>query len=279
MNGPTPDVPVVIETTFPVTAGGEAGPTSLSNLINKYRCPIWVNEIRIASADVTQATFFQVFTETSTRIQYGRHWITNEFVPSGVLAPRWPGDGHVVMRLHKPLYVTPQDLIVPTIRSDVNITIRLSLSGRLATPLPKRAKVWVPYVTAFRGATTPIGSVSAQQSNRTNFANPFKNPLSVRFFIGQRSLTGFAALAGRANSQPAINVRMTDYLGRPVVRDPTPFFDLFNIRDQSWSVNTTLPYGGYYVANVAVNAVGATQDQDFAISMFGYREENIQWGT
>lgn len=269
------EVPVIAETTFSVAAGGEAGPSKLSDLINQYRSPIWIDQIRIAAYDY--ASFFSLFTQTSTRILFGRYAITHEFVPSGVLAPRWPGDGHIVIRLHKPLYVTPQDIPVPTIRSDVALDIRFSLVGRLAKPLPRNSKIWVPYVTAFQGTTVTVGTTSSQQSKRTDLSNPFRTPLYTRFFIGRRSMTSASATQGAINNQPPINVRMTNHLGRPVVRDPTPFFDLFNVRDQAWAVNTILQPSGCFLANVDVDATDASADQDFDISLFGYREERIQW--
>lgn len=274
-----PQIPVITEATFSVPAGGETGPTKLSNLINQYRSPMWVDEIRIASADFIPSTFFRIFNRAQIRILFGRYPITNEFVPGGVLAPRWPGDGHVVMKFHKPLYITPQDLPVPTVRSEVAMTVRFSLVGRLADPLPKNSSIWVPYITAFRGATVAPGDVSLQESNRTALANPFRTPLNVRFLIGQRSYESDTVLNGQANNNPPMNVRISNHLGRPIVRDPTPFTDLFNVRDQAWAVNVDLPFGGYFLANVNVDATDALSDQRFDISMFGYRQEAIQWGT
>ena len=286
-----PELPIVIESTFNVPANGEAGPganqstlgtgvgpTNLSDLINKYRSPMWVDEIRLSA--VNYSDFFSLFTRTHTRILFGRQQITREFIPSGVLAPRWPGDGHIVIRLHKPLYVTPQNLPLPTVRSEVSLQIRFALAGRLASTLPRNAKIWVPYISAFEGTTVTTGNTSAQQSNRNDFANPFKVPFTVRFFIGRRSNEGLANIQpGLANNDPPITVRMSDHRGRPVVRDPTQFYDLFNLRDQAWAVNTSVPQGGYFIANVNVDATSASTSQRFDISMFGYREENIQWGT
>jgi hypothetical protein len=270
-----PEIPVVLETTFTVAANGEGNPTKLSELINPYRVPMWVDEIRISATDYS--SFFSLFTQTHTRILFGRYAITNEFVPTGVLAPRWPGDGHVVIRLQKPLYVTPQDLLVPTIRSEVSLTIRFSLVGRLAQALPPDQKIWVPYITAFQGTTVAIGNTSSQESKRTDLANPFRTPLYTRFFLGRRTAVANNVVNGIANNEPSITVRMSNHLGRPIVRDPTPFFDLFNIRDQSWTVNAMLPFGGYFLANVDVDATDAEEDQRFDISMFGYREEAVQW--
>lgn len=272
-----PEIPVIVSTTFAVGANSEAGPTKLSDLINQYKAPMWVDEIRI-SAD-NYSNFFSIFSRTHVRILFGRHTITNEFIPTGVLAPRWPGDGHVVIRLHKPLYITPQDLPVPTVRSEVSLTIRFTLVGRLAAPLAPQSKVWVPYITAFPGTSVLAGQTSEQQSKRTDLANPFRRPLTVRFFVGRRTMTSNSATSGTANNQPPMTVRMSNHLGRPIVRDPTPFFDLFNIRDQAWGVNVVLPFGGYFLANVDVDATDADETQKFDIAMFGYREESIQWGT
>lgn len=271
------ELPIVLETTFAVAANGEAGPSKLSDLINKYRAPMWVDEIRISATGYSN--FFSIFSQTQTRILFGRYPLTHDFVPTGVLAPRWPGDGHIVMRFHKPLYVTPQDLPVPTIRSEVSLTIRFSLVGRLAPTLPANSKIWVPYVTAFAGTAVTAGDTSAQQSKRTDLANPFRTPLTVRFFLGRRTISTSSAGTGTANNQPPMDVRISDYLGRPIVRDPSPFLSLFNIRDQAWAVNTILPFGGYFVANVDVDATDASETQKFDIGMFGYREEAIQWGT
>lgn len=276
------DLPVITEATFPVVAGGENGPTKLSNLINQYKMPMWVDEIRIAAVDYPDTSvrdFFDIFTKTQIRILFGRYAITHEFVPGTVMAPRWPGDGHIVIRLYKPLYITPQDLPVPTIRSTVNMTVRFSLVGRLAEPLPQNSKIWVPYITAFNGTSVAAGTTGAQESNRTDLANPFRTSLSVRYLMGYRTTDNFGSDVsnGTVNNAPSMDVRISDYLGRPIVRDPTPFFDLFNIRDQSWTVNTVLPYGGYFLANVSVDATDASQAQKFDIGMLGYREENVQW--
>lgn len=278
MSKAPPEVPVVLETTFAVAANGEAGPSRLSDLINQYRCPMWVDEIRISA--VNYSDFFSIFNRTRTRILFGRHPITNEFVPSNVLAPRWPGDGQIVIKLSKPLYITPQDLPVPTIRSEVSLTIQFSLIGRLAGDLPQRSKIWVPYITAFEGASTLAGATSAQQSNRVALANPFRGPLTVRSFIGYRTHEGTTTVTGGTiNNASPINVRVSNHRGRPVVRDPTPFYDLFNLRDQAWNVNMVVPQTGYFVANVTVDASDSLLAQSFNISMFGYREEYVQWGT
>ena len=269
-----PEIPVILETTFTVAANGEGSPTKLSDLINPYHAPMWVDEIRIAATGYS--SFFSLFTQTHTRILFGRHPITNEFVPTGVLAPRWPGDGHVVIRLQKPLYVMPQDLLVPTIRSEVSLTIRFSVVGRLAQALPADQKIWVPYITAFQGTAVTAGNTSSQESKRTDLANPFRTPLYTRFFLGRRTAFANNVVSGIANNEPPITVRMSNHLGRPIVRDPIPFFDIFNIRDQAWAINAMLPVNGYFVANVNVNATDAVETQDFDIGMFGYREEAIQ---
>jgi hypothetical protein len=274
-----PQIPIITEATFSVPANGEAGPSRLSDLINQYKAPMWVEEIRISSANLTSSTFFRIFNRTQIKILFGRYAITNEFVPGSVLAPRWPGDGHIVIKLHKPLYITPQDLPVPTVRSETAMTIRFALVGRLADPLPAGAKIWVPDITAFSGAPVSTGQVSKQESNRTALANPFRVPLTVRFMLGYRTFETDTPIAGTANSNPPITVRMSNHLGRPIVRDPVPFTDLFNVRDQAWAVNVQLPFGGYLLANVNVDATAATETQRFAIAMFGYREEAIQWGT
>jgi hypothetical protein len=273
-----PDLPIITETTFDVAANGESGPTKLSDLINQYRMPMWVDEIRIsARTGDADPVFWSVFTRTKIRILFGRYAITNEFVPGNVLAPRWPGDGHIVIRLHKPLYITPQDLPVPTVRSEVALNVRFSLTGRLAQPLPKNSKIWVPYITAFQGTNVTAGSTSSQESNRTALANPFRVPLTVRFLLGWRTAFSSRVVDGTANNQPPINVRISNHLGRPIVRDPTPFFDLFNIRDQTWSVNAVLPVGGYFLANTSIDATDAVETQKYNIGMFGYREESVQW--
>ena len=276
------ELPVVVSTSFAVPANGEGGPTRLSDLVNKYKLPMWVDEIRIASTSTGfVGGFYNIMTTTNIRILFGRYQITREFVPGTILAPLWPGVGQIVMRLHKPLYITPQDLPVPTVRSTSALTVIFTLVGRLAEPLPVGSKIWVPYVTAFAGAETAIGATSSQESNRTDLANPFRTPLTARFFVGHRTIDDLSTgiNTGTINSGPPITVRMSNHLGRPIVRDPTPFYDLFNVRDQAWAVNATLPVGGYFIANVNVDASDSLRAQNFRISMFGYRQEEIQWGT
>jgi hypothetical protein len=275
-----PELPVAVSTTFSVAANAENGPSRLSDLINKYRMPMWVDEIRIASTATTGGTsFYDIMTQTNIRILFGKYAITHEFVPGTVLAPLWPGAGQIVIKLAKPLYITPQDLPVPTVRSATSLTVVFTLVGRLAAPLPLGSKIWVPYVSAFAGTSTAAGQTSSQQSNRVDLANPFRVPFIAKYFLGYRTVDPLtdSVTSGTVNSGPPINVRLSDSRGRPIVRDPTPFYDLFNIRDQAWAVNALLPPGGYFIANVDVDATDALSAQNFRIAMFGYREEAVQW--
>lgn len=265
----TYDMPVILNTSWTVRAGQDSSPSRLADMVNAYKQPMLIDEIRFAATPAPGGgtlPYGRIF-RSSVRMALGRFQITNEFIPMDVLAPRAPGPGEVILPLSRPLYMGNTYLLEPTIRSTVDFTMNLTLVGRLTEPVALGAKQWVPFISAWQTPTaSTVGQTLNVKSPRSAFVNRFRTPLYVKRFVGYRAIGGGLATG-------AIDISVSNYLGKPVLRDPTPFYELFTPVDRMWAVETELPPAGFFMFSAAV--AGTNFGNYGRISMFGYREEQL----
>lgn len=272
------DDAVLMNTSWLVPAGTERSPADQSTLVNQYRLPMLVEEIRFASLEGVQAAGgiggawrldgFRML-KSQIKLVIGQRWLTRDFVPGDLFAPRPDGDGEIVIKLAEPLYLGATDVIHPTVRAPATqaVTVQFTLIGKLTAPRPRGAPVTLPYWTSYATPAVAGGAVVAFKSTRSQLSNQFKVPLQVKQFVGVGAFSAGAAVPfGR------VKLRVSDHEGNMLIRDPIDMLDLFQRRDRAWAVSTVLPPGGYYIFD---SAVGPDAGSNFRVSMFGYREETV----
>lgn len=272
---------VLMNTSWLVPAGNERSPPDQSKLVNQYRCPLLIEEIRFASLEGIQAAGVGVsawrtagfrMRRSQIKMVIGQRWLTRDFIPGDLLAPRPDGDGEIVIKLAEPLYLGATDVIHPTVRAPATqpVTVQFTLIGKPTAPRRRGSPVRLPYWTSYTTPTVAVGAAATFKSTRAQISNQFKTPLHVKQFIGvQDTPPGSFARFG------TVKLRVSDHEGNMIIRDPVDGLDLFQRRDCAWAVSTTLPPGGYYIFNSAINATGLSASTSFRVSMFGYREETV----
>lgn len=278
----TTDDAVLMNTSWLVPAGTERSPTDQSKLVNQYRLPMLVDEIRFASlegiqaagivgAGAWQARGFRMFRSRINMI-IGQRWLTRDFIPGDLFAPRPDGDGEIVIKLAEPLYLGANDVIHPTVRAPAtqDVTVQFTLVGRLTNPRPRGALLKLPYWTSYTTPTVSAGAAGAFKSTRAQVSNQFKVPLQVKRFVGVGDI-----YPGGVFPFGAIKLRISDHEGNMLVRDPTDVLELFQRRDRAWAVSTVLPPGGYYIFDSVIDATSFLTPTSFRVSMFGYHEETV----
>lgn len=273
---------VLMSTSWTVPAGSERSPADQSKLANQYRLPMLIEEIRFASLEgISGAGQFGGWQAAGLRMLrsqikmvIGGRWLTRDFVPGDLFAPRPDGDGEVAIRLPEPLYLGATDVIHPTVRAPAtqSVTVQFTLIGRLTAPRERGAPLRLPYWTSYAAPAVANGSTATFKSTRAQLSNQFKVPLEVRRFVGVGGVP-----PGTALRPGIVKLRVSDHEGNMLVRDPIDVLDLFQLRDRTWSVSTVLPPGGYYIFDTTVDATGlaSPSSTSFRVSMFGYREETV----
>lgn len=273
---------VLMNTSWLVPAGSERAPADQSKLVNQYRRPLLIEEIRFASLEGIQAAGvfpagswptdgFRML-RSQIKMVIGGRWLTRDFIPGDLFAPRPDGDGEIVIKLAEPLYLGATDVIHPTVRAPATqpVTVQFTLIGRPTAPRERGSPIKLPYWTSYTTPTVAIGATAAFKSTRAQISNQFKVPLHVKQFIGVQDTP-----PGNVPNFGAIRLRISDHEGNTIVRDPIDALELFQRRDRAWAVSTVLPPSGYYIFDSAINAVGLPASTSFRVSMFGYREETV----
>lgn len=270
---------VLMNVSWLVPAGAERSPTDQSKLANQYRLPMLIDEIRFASlegirafgaGDGWRSAGLRMF-RSQIRMICGSRWLTRDFIPGDLFAQRPDGDGEIVIRLDEPLYLGANEVIHPTVRAPAtqDVTVQFTLVGRLTAPRPKGAPLMLPYWTSYSSPTVTAGASASFKSTRAQLNNQFRKPLRVKRLLGAATVPTLEILP-----LDAVRVRVSDHDGYTLVRDPTNFNDLFQVRDHAWPAETVLPANGYYIIHSDVQAPAAF-DVNFRISMLGYREETV----
>lgn len=272
---------VLMNTSWLVPAGGEQSPPDQSKLVNQYRTPLLIEEIRFASLEGIQAagtigasawrrSGFRMF-RSQIKLMIGQRWLTRDFIPGDLFAPRPDGDGEIVIRLTEPLYLGATDVIHPTVRAPATqpVTVQFTLIGKPTAPRERGSPIKLPYWTSYTTPSVAVGATATFKSTRAQISNQFKVPLHVKQFVGlQDASPGFARFG-------VVKLRISDHEGNMIIRDPIDALDLFQRRDRAWAVSTVLPPGGYYIFDSVINTAGLLTPASFRASMFGYREETV----
>jgi hypothetical protein len=198
-------------------------------------------------------------------------------------------DLHAVWRFKKPFYIAPQKHIAiklywnasltpqPGVVSPNTVNVTVSLFGRaLPENYPVPATVYVPYMTSFvPPPTLNTATPALLKSVPNDLGNPYREELRVTRLTGFcNSFTAAAAGEDVGVGISLVTVRMAEYRGSIVIRDPTPFYGAFNLTTRAWDIDCVLPAGGYYSTLINLASLAATAggyNSQPMIGLQGYR--------
>jgi len=190
-------------------------------------------------------------------------------------------------KLPKPLFIPARDFLRPVIYYAPSPTSVIPLSAvtvnvtYVCRPLPKNTptpkKLQIPWVTYYSPPVMENFSDSlidrSDQSTPSDLYNPFEQELHVQRFVGRflnfqignsqtpddnnygdlKGVMTFAdELVDFRNNVPLSGtfVSAQDSFNNILIRDPTPFYHVFDAIDRSWTVNCVLPPKGFYLFTV-----------------------------
>jgi hypothetical protein len=288
-----------------------------TSLQNPFRTAMLVDEFRffftvLAPAPTDFTSYLNVAFRYRADIKLGRAPLTNGFVPTGLLSPLVQETGPLITAatgnalgsflpkmsftwpLKKPLYVPPtEQLIIRAQCLDPFGTLGQSISPYVAVAarslprdFPEPETVCMPWASAFVSPEAELfgNSLFTTTTAETDLVNPFAEPVRVHRFMGRmynNALFGpgvdqFVEAPNGLSTRTL--VRAADSLGTIIVRDPTPFTQLFFFGLRSWEPKALAAPKTFYIFSVDqdysdVQGAGAA---GFGISMIGDREVRMR---
>lgn len=222
-------------------------------------------------------------------------WRDNQITGGFVTLPAvaWPQDRGVegqrnyAIKLSKPIYLAPGEIIAVSARSDFFPTLGAPVFvsvvgiGRQCDFPP--AERWLPYLCDYVGPAYAVGggAVISDQSVPTDLGNPFGTGLVIERMIGRvlAGLSGAFPLAFRDDEPRAFwnayQLRISDHRDNFWVANPTALPLVFNTVDRSWMLNHTLESKGFLrvefegIANIS--DLGIVAFTRAVVGVVGYR--------
>lgn len=279
-----------------------------TSLQNPFRTAMLIDSFKFFFL-LTPHADFQDFLNLAFRmwvkIDLGREPLTHNYVPVGLVSPlvqesppleglnnaiaqnlpkqsfTWP--------LKRPLYVPPtEQLIVRAMLKDpyggsgMTIFPYVAISGRsLARNAPVPEEVYFPWAAAFVSPDVENfgNTLFTQTTGETDLVNPFNQPVNVQRFMGRMynsALFGpgvdqFEETPNGLSSRTL--VRCADSKGTIIVRDPTPFSQLFFYGLRSWEPGGLAEPKSFYIFSVDqdYSDVQDSGSAGFGISLVGDR--------
>lgn len=277
------DSPVLLNTAAITLAANQHqeinDPTRLQN---PFRTPMMLDEIRFVVTGDAELTRHYL----QAKFRIGRIPLTKDYTPIVSFGKSLRAISTVISwRLPKPLYVPANEYVIPHIRNtdSMSRTIQVVYAGRsLGETAPSPKSMFVPWVTSYQAptASTAATDYGTDLSTEADIVNPFDVPLYVQRFIG-RYLTASADTTGEAWADYLNNtmIRAVNHEGTILVKDGTPFGNLFDFTTKVWPAGTILPPKGFFLFEVTRDFTSLTTNFRATapiISMVGYREVPLQ---
>ncbi len=299
----------------PVDSSFLANPTRQAMFVDEIRFSIPTG----AGLSGTGTSGVVVMPFTGCRLSMGRLAITNGFVPlvlfgkslntTDVTNGGSAQSGFcMTWKLPKPLYVPPGEFISPRFQFILPITpaggqavpdptpfqIEMSIVGRsLPVDCPVPRTIDMPWISFWQSkalnCTVSASStfLTRDQSRETDLVNPFNTPLFLQRLVGRLPTVG-ANANGTFEANDAgfcfigsefVTLRMVNSYGGVLVKDFTPFYDLFHLYDKAWTVNTKMPPKTFLTTflecNTTTSTQTSTQNAIAMIGMIGYRKVRL----
>src|ERR1700682_435950 len=194
----------------------------------------------------------------------------------------------VTWKLPKPLYVPPGEFISPRFQfvpqvapvgsagfPDVTpFQIEMSIVGRsLPVDCPVPRTIDMPWISFWQSkalnctVSASVTVLTRDQSRETDLVNPFNSPLYLQRLVGRLPAIGTAGGAGAFEANDAgfcfigsefVTLRMVNSYGGVMVKDFTPFYDLFHLFDKAWTINTKMPPKTFLTTFLECNTTTST---------------------
>jgi len=170
--------------------------------------------------------------------------------------------------LDHPLWIPPEVAMVPTLfhlgPTDVPMRVGITYLCRICPTKPDPGVMKVPYIAHWRSKSWHAEDrSSADESSKAALMNRWKQPLRVERFVGRIAQvsqpSGEVATALYDPKVPfqlddaqagywstRLRLTMRDAAGGHVIREPTPFRNVFGSRNRAWPCQHDLPPGGFY---------------------------------
>lgn len=285
--------PIILRAYTPSIAPGAvvANAGVLRNLTGRS---LRVNEIRFFP-ERTSAPLFAALTPwlaaTTVQLRIGNTPITEQFIPlaafveaidlsmeAGGESEDTGSTGARVLRFRQPVVLAPRETITYSILQNTAATFDM----RVTAVCEEASESGVtPWIAVWSSTPRLDGSGDYEESStEADLVNPFNTPMFVERFIGRLVYDGSILTPGLSGAMilnfDKVRVRIDDHRNRQIVRDPTPFGNVFDYILRGWQVNSTLDARGFYRVSIdkrlstqVISGRGAGNVQAM-IGMLGY---------
>jgi hypothetical protein len=282
-----------------VTATGTVTPRSTNGvntvaLVNTGKDPMEIRRIKFTMIpEADQYTGSGI----ACKLDLGQIPLTNGYVPIHCFGKREAGGEdfltssttrahQFVWNLSRPLFIPPGGVLTPSFehrsQNTSNVPMRVSYAGNLCARGYKPKKLALPYVCAYTSKVFSTLLIDTDSSSETDLMNPFAETLKIERFAGHvnvwtpsstsNSETGSAGFFASDD----LTLRMTDSLGRRIVRDKAIFDQVFSAVTRSWETKDAELEGGVYVSvdlfKAAATAFVSALYMQAMVSLVGWRE-------
>ena len=292
--------PIVLTSEVTVDANSTKSP-DLLRLRNPTEEHFVIREIRFSVRSASGSAYL-IGGTVSAKLDLGTQPLTNAHVPVwsfGRYISR-DADGatnpHAVFydtaclfrwKLQHPLYVPAKAVLACEFQHKgiikVPLTVAVTYIGHtLGTPtIPSRVKL--PWVASYSSKIFNRTDADTDVSSATALINPFSIPVYLERFTGRLGFqeAGLALVYSFAANHTLL-LKMVHSSGAPLVREFTPFRQVFGAYSHSWEQRgSVLDPGAFYIASInkLADADEPVGDLIFAdVGMVGWRELNLVGG-
>jgi hypothetical protein len=267
-----------------------------SQLRNPFGGGMWIDSIAFSRQAIPPGVQQRAILDVQFKI--GPHFLMKDFVPIHVLCPpedskSQPFDQNYTWKLPKPLFVPEGWALSPKFQSrgaasgsSNAATLRMLYTGRQHVG-PAPARVDVPWVASWTGATRTGSTDTRDQSSQADLVNPHDVPLHIERFTGRIYNSDGTCIYDNGESAtsftgqiPALTryslLRMIASDGKIIIRDRTPWASIFNLADMTWWAKSILGPKEWIIAYLDELLSGVTYpttaDYIPNIVMVGHRE-------
>ena len=296
-------------TVSPLSTFGAVASLDTRKFVNPNRSPMIIDQIRFYPNMRTYTGTPNLASPLASfwvELKLGAISLTRNFIPIGVLAPRYNGyqvpisvsglgiaynlsnylDAVLTWHLPRPLYVPPglgisarfiQQKPISTYNTPITpVSISMAAAGRsLPQDYVPPAEIDVPWASA---AVCNNQAVSRYVSNDADLSNPYNTELRLAQIVGLNAASrDGSSPAARAN-RAGVTIQITSSSAKMIIRDPTPFELIFPSCRGVMETKTVLQPGEFWraefeaVAPTNALSVVPTTTEFTAVSIIGTRK-------
>lgn len=287
-----PNRPLLVTTGFSVPANAIRDPQNKFDLVNPYKEPVFLDEIRFDYIQDTAGIYST--DDVKVELLIGNTLLTNKPIPIASLNTSFnPHVGSqatrttngIVYKLAKPLILNPEDVLTPRIHNGLAVALNMQITyvmRRIAGGIDP-SQIWYPYIANWTSSTFTIQSSTAPfviESTQSDLVNPHDVPLHLDRMIGYTAKLNTSYPNAAA---VVLNLKMLDAAGNAFIRDQTPFASVFNMSDWTFKMNALLQPHEFFIVQLSYENDGqylanALSDYDARITMIGYRPADVNIG-